>query len=126
MKGKFKGLGILAIFLGMALSRTIGDKTYFGLNGRVLTGIICVVFLLIIISIAFIKRQYAAALVFFGMAVPLAIAFIGIYMDNLKLVFGGIIGIFIIMIIEIKALKKYTEKRSRKIKYYVHDINRKK
>lgn len=113
MKNKFKGLGVFGVSLGMWLSRNFGNQSYFGINGRVLIGLVGILLMLPFLIIAILKRAYFALFLFLLIFLPLLVGLIGIYYDNVYIVLGGLIALFISFFV----LKRYETNKDDNIDY---------
>lgn len=119
MKDKFKNLGIWGVLLGTWLSRNFGNQNYFGVNGRVLIGLACVVLMLPALIILVLKKAYFALFLFLLLILPLVVAFIGIYYDNAYFLLGGLIAFFIALFV----LKRYGKHKDDNIDYEKYKNN---
>lgn len=98
-----KSIGILSAIVGMILYKIIGS--YFGVSGQKLLmyGIVSIC-LLITIGLALMK-QFMAVAFCLTIVLPLVMASIGMYLDNLLLVFGGIVLLIIMIFVVLKIYK---------------------
>lgn len=105
LKDKLNLICILGTFIGIVLSRVI--DVHYGDNGKItIVGSIIVIIALSILYLI-IKKNYLSAIIIFAILLPLIIGFIGMYLNSLYLVIGGIASIFIIAPIMIKLMPKY-------------------
>lgn len=111
MKNKFKGLGVFGVFLGMWLSRNFGNNNYFGLDGRVTIGLICLLIIVPSIIILFFKKFYLVSFLVTILVTPMVVAFVGIYYDNMNLVLCGLIVFFVILLIYLILIKRHNKNK---------------
>lgn len=111
MKSKFKGLGVFGASFGIWLSRNFGNNNYFGLNGRVIFGLVCALFILTAIIELILKKSYFLSLLIIILVTPMFVGFIGIYCDNIYLVSGGLIVFLIILSIYLIIIKRFKKNK---------------
>lgn len=122
MKNKYKGFSAFGIALGMWFSRNFGDNTYFGLNGRIIAGLFCALLIASGIIILIYKKLYLISFLALILIAPMVVMFIGIYYDNLKLIFGGLLTFIIILCIYLIIIKR-REKKEDNIDYDKYKYN---
>jgi len=108
MKNKQKYLmsmiGIFGVLFGRILNRVLSN--YFGNKGSNIAFAISGAIVLCVILILVIKKYYIAAVLSVIAFIPLIVAGIGLYLNNMNIVGFGILLIFIIYPITIKVIKK--------------------
>lgn len=103
MKNKMKYLGTIGVFVGMAVSKVLGN--YFGLNGKIVVAFTTLVIVSFALVYLVIKKYYLASLIMFIMILPLIMCVIGMYLNNEYLAGGGIALFIIILPLLIKLIK---------------------
>ncbi|AJA48638.1 hypothetical protein CPAST_c25690 [Clostridium pasteurianum DSM 525 = ATCC 6013] len=106
-KGIAQSISMFGIFFGRWFSRNFGDNTYFGLNGRVLIGIIAGIIIGMALIILITKKFYFASFIFLVLFSPMIITYIGMYYDNTTLMDVGFVTFIIILIIFLIITKRY-------------------
>lgn len=96
-------LGILGVLLGRILNRVLPN--YFGNNGSNVVIAISAASLVYLIILASVKGYYRGAVQLFVMSIPMFVAVMGLYVDNMDLLGLGILLVFIIYPIMIFVLK---------------------
>lgn len=109
MKSRLKSLCIVAILLGMSLSKFIGS--YFGLNGKIMIVIASIIMSLIIIIMLICFKEYSAALVSFFMVFPLIVGVLGMYLNNIYLVLGALVLLIVFVKIIAKILPRFMKNK---------------
>jgi hypothetical protein len=99
---KMKNIGIIAVLIGIILSRICGD--YFGSNSQVIIMGIAILFSAILIAVIVLKKYYIPAILLTSILTPVAISFFGMYFNNLYMLFGGLILFFVALVIDMKYL----------------------
>ncbi|WP_160680639.1 hypothetical protein [Clostridium sp. C8-1-8] len=106
---KTTNIGVLSVLIGIIISRMIGN--YFGNDCRIILMAIVLILGFAIVAYLSINKNYLASVMFLFIFLPLVVSFIGIYMGNLYILFGGIVIFLIVLII----LAIYLNKRNRNI-----------
>lgn len=110
MNNKLKLIGILAVFIGIGLSRVV--EAHYGSNSKVTIVAILVIISLILVLYLISIKKYLAAIIMASMALPLIVSLIGMYLKNLYLIFGGIGSVFILIPLTIKLISKFSNNDS--------------
>ncbi|MBL4932372.1 hypothetical protein [Clostridium paridis] len=103
-----KYVGLLGVIFGVLLSRFLGN--YFGNSSQVMAMFVVVTCALFIIIALFVKKFYLGAIIMLSITLPLIIGAIGMYLDNLYMILGGIVLFFVTLIIAVVIAKRATEK----------------
>lgn len=104
-KKSINGFGIIAVLVGLILSKFLGS--YFGGNAQLMAMSICALITVLVIIIMIFQKYYLASLLMFILALPVFIGIVGAYLDNLYIMIGSIVAIFVVLFIIIKFLPKY-------------------
>jgi len=109
LKRRYTGLGVCGVFLAMAFSKFI--RVDYGVNGQLAVMIGSLFIILIAILYLILTKKYFGAFCIFCFTMPLIVGTVGMYLENLYLVFGGIALFFIVGAIVIKVGTKYVQNR---------------
>jgi hypothetical protein len=108
MKNRLKAwipiIGIIGVILGRIVNKLL--SSYFGDNSSNVVVAISVAIAFVVILLAIAMAQYFIVIMMFIMTIPLTISGIGLYLNNMYLMVGGIVSIFIIYPILIKIIPK--------------------
>ena len=105
---KMNIISILGVFLGIFTNRVLIAK--YGNSGSVMIASIALIAIVVPIIYLVIKKKYKQTLVLLFMVLPGIVMWIGIYMDNMYLMGGGFISLFITIPIMVKIEPKLNNK----------------
>lgn len=99
-------IGVVGVFFGLQLYRQLADR-YGDKSGVIIVGICFAGIFIITISLIFMKKYLGALCCALGFDLPLFIAFIGIYLDNIIIMCSAIASVFIMVPVVTKVANKY-------------------
>lgn len=112
MKNKVSNVGVLGVLFGIFMNRILVSK--YGDTGSVMLASVALTIFLISFICLIIMKKYVAALVFLPVVLPTIAMFVGIIIDNIFIMFGGLLLLIVGLLIMIKITPKVIEKQKEK------------
>ncbi|MBK1809994.1 hypothetical protein JHL18_04970 [Clostridium sp. YIM B02505] len=103
-KQSIKGVGIIAVFLGLVLSKFLAS--YLGGNAQLMAMSVCGLITILLIMILVFQKHYLGSLFLFIIIAPIYLGIIGAYLDNLYIMGGSTVLFFVVLIAVIKLVPK--------------------
>jgi hypothetical protein len=110
-----KKLGVIsggsAALFGMALSRWA--REHYGIKGSLFIALVCLIVLIVILIIsACISKKYLATMTVFLMISPIIVSIVGIYLNNIYMMIGGLVLFFVSgVFMNKKVLPKFKDRK---------------
>lgn len=111
MKKKMTSIGIIAVLLGIFISRILTAR--YGNNGRVIVASIALGISVCALLFIALKKMYTEAIVLLFLVLPAVVVFVGICKDNIFITAAGLLLVCIVIPIIIKIAPRYLKRKNK-------------